>query len=326
MLTPRQFLLALLRALAGALVCAQGLWGGTLALAQPVVVAVVDSGVRADEPLLFGVLLPGYDMVSSPFNVRGGRSTDASPDSPNESCTSARRGFPASDHGTEVAKILAAEQVRIVPVKVHGRCQIGRADLLTAIAWSAGLPVAQVPANPHPARIINLSLSGTRLRCGADLQAVINRVRAAGVFVVAAAGNSHNQPLTEPANCEGVIAVGAVDAQQQLASYSALDARTEVYASGDLRRTLLARQTTSRGTLARAGAGFGPAFAANEDMGTSFAAPVVAGYLASWVQGNPGKTLDDFRQVLQSLDSRVDLSSRCEECGSKALIQHPMTR
>ena len=56
------------------------------------------------------------------------------------------------------------------------------------------------------------------------------------MFVVAAAGNNFHKPLPEPANCKGVISVGALDAENRIEVYSALDSRTTLYAPGGGKR------------------------------------------------------------------------------------------
>lgn len=45
-----------------------------------IVVAVIESGVIASHPSLSRQLLPSYDMLSAPNNLRGSRSTDFGPD------------------------------------------------------------------------------------------------------------------------------------------------------------------------------------------------------------------------------------------------------
>jgi len=183
-----------------------------------VVVAVIDSGVLAEHPALRGRLLPGYDMQSAPKNTREGRSPNSAPELPNLSC----QGQPTTNayrtHGTEVASLVAGNgaggvwgvnpQAYVVPVRIMGPCPMTRHDIHDAIAWAAGLPVPGVPANAHPARIINLSFAGGGFSCDARTQALIDKVVAKGVFVVAAGGNNFGKPLQEPANCLGVISVG----------------------------------------------------------------------------------------------------------------------
>jgi subtilisin family serine protease len=77
-----------------------------------------------------------------------------------------------------------------------------------------------LPPNPHPARVVNLSLAGAG-PCSAPLQEAIDEARARGVLVVAAAGNQGEDYRGYfPANCRGVLAVGAVGPDGRLAPYA----------------------------------------------------------------------------------------------------------
>jgi serine protease len=77
-----------------------------------------------------------------------------------------------------------------------------------------------LPANPHPARVVNLSLAGAG-PCSAPLQETIDEARARGVLVVAAAGNQGDDYRGYfPANCREVLAVGAVGPDGRLAPYA----------------------------------------------------------------------------------------------------------
>lgn len=185
-------------------------------------------------------------MLSAPNNLRGDRSTDFRPDERDSRCGQRLVSGAFRTHGTEVASLIAGNgadgvlgvnpSAKILPIRLFGACNMARTDMLDAIAWAAGLPVAGVPDNPYPARIINMSLAGGLSVCGSDLQQVINRVIEKKVFVVAAAGNNFHKPLPEPANCKGVISVGALDAENKIEVYSALDTRTSVYAPGGGKR------------------------------------------------------------------------------------------
>jgi subtilisin family serine protease len=77
-----------------------------------------------------------------------------------------------------------------------------------------------LPPNPHPARVVNLSLAGAG-PCSAPLQEAIDEARARGVLAVAAAGNQGEDYRGHfPANCRGVLAVGAVGPDGRLAPYA----------------------------------------------------------------------------------------------------------
>ena len=300
---------------------------------HPVVVAVIDSGVIASHPSLEGQLLPGYDMISARTNLRKARSSNFSPDERDARC--GERLLPRSfrSHGTEVASLIAGNGVdgvlgvnpaaKILPVRLFGACATSRQDLLDAIAWSAGLSVKDVPDNPHPARIINLSLSGGFPTCGADLQKIIERVQEKNVFVVAAVGNLFQKAMQEPANCKGVISVGALDAQNRIAPYSALDPRTVVYAPGG-GPSLSGSEEWSVNKLKVAG--YEPNFIGQDrpssqyrGVGTSYAAPIVAGFISLWLSHHPEKTTADFLREMHQFTRQVEPVANCANCTPRGL-------
>ena len=301
------------------------------------VVAVIDSGVMASHPSLQGQLLPGYDMVSARNNLRQGRSSNTDPEERDARCGDRVLSHAFRTHGTEVASLIAGNGVdgvwgvnpaaKIVPVRLLGPCATSRQDLLDAIAWAAGLPVKDVPDNLHPARVINLSLSGGFATCGDDLQRLIHRVVAKNIFVVAAAGNHFQKPLQEPANCNGVVSVGALDAQNQIAPYSALDPRTVVYAPGG-GPALSGPSEWSVNKLKVAS--YQPNFigqdrpsSAYRGVGTSYAAPIVAGFISLWLSHHPEKNTSDFLNEIEHFSRRVDPIAACATCVPRGLAGSP---
>jgi len=79
--------------------------------------------------------------------------------------------------------------------------------------------------------VINISLGASGV-CSAAYQDVINRVRAAGAIVVAPAGNDGALVASQPANCEGVIAVTAHARDGDNASYSNVGSQVALSAPG----------------------------------------------------------------------------------------------
>jgi len=219
-----------------------------------VVVAVVDTGVQS-HPDLASNLLPGADLVGD---------------------AGAACGDP-NGHGTHVAGILGqvdnttggiggAPSVKILPVRVLGANGNGASATVAAgIDWAVA----------NGADVINLSLGAPS---AGTMATAVNKAVAAGVTVVAAAGNCGdpaNLPtsqcgsppqlnaLTYPAALDNVIAVGAVTTGQVArASFSNKNDYVDIAAPG----------TNIDSTLNNAG--YGP------KSGTSMATPFVSAVAA----------------------------------------------
>ena len=174
------------------------------------VVAVVDTGVRFEHPDLLSVavggnLLPGYDMVSDAAAANDGDGRDADASDPGDWVTWAEISQPGSSlfrcatspensswHGTQLSGLIAAltdngigmagaaPSVRVLPVRVLGKCGGYDSDIIAGMRWAAGLSVPDTPGNPYPARVINLSLGGDGA-CSAAYQQAVDEITAAGL-------------------------------------------------------------------------------------------------------------------------------------------------
>lgn len=282
-----------------------------------IVVAVIDSGVVHDHPSLIGRVLPGRDMVSASLNPRGGRSDNASPDDPGAVCPANKGARPPQSlfHGTEVASVIAGNgqfgvlgvnpNVRILPVKAVGVCPASRQDFHDAVAWAGGLPVAGSPPNPHPAKLINVSMAGQDAVCHPGLQLIIDRLLERGVLIVSAAGNTFGKKAREPAVCRGVVSVGAVNPDRSLAFYSASDERIMIVAPGggksfdglparEKNRIRVATYDVCSQTGQRT-----PVMK-DSGLGTSFATPLVTGVLAGVIQKNTTLTPQQLMKKIET--------------------------
>ncbi len=301
-----------------------------------VVVAVLDTGIRAEHPDLVGRTVAGYDFVSDATVANDGDARDNDPSDPGDWITASEsrfgpfRGCGASDsswHGTHVAGILGATgnngvgiagvawQSPILPVRVLGKCGGSVSDIADALRWAAGLEVAGVPANLHPARVINLSLAGAG-SCSNTEQNAINEVINQGVVVVVAAGNSNqNAANYSPGNCHGVINVAATNRAGSKAAFSNYGATVALSAPGgdsgsETSADILS--TIDLGTQGPQAAGYG------YYAGTSMAAPQVAGIAALILARNGALTAAQVQQLLQSSTTDFPVGSSCTptNCGT----------
>ena len=226
-----------------------------------VVVAVLDSGIRADHPDLAGKVVPGFDF----FNNDSDPTDDVG-------------------HGTGVAGIIAANgndgvgiagvawNVKIMPVKV------GNTD---------GAPVSVIAqgiyfAVDHDATIINLSLGSDTP--SATLEDAIKYAYDHNVAVIAAAGNKPDQ-ASFPASYPQTISVGAAtNVGDNVAGFSSRVSRVDLSAPGvDILTTYWQPNTGNDWAVG---------------SGTSFSTPMVAGAVALMKSIDPSLTVEQVRSIL----------------------------
>jgi serine protease len=240
-----------------------------------VYVAVIDTGYTNHSDLLANVV-PGYDFISDVAMANDGDGRDVNAHDPGDWGVS-----NSSWHGTHVAGTIAAVTknakgvagvafgAKILPVRVLGvGCGSG-ADIADAIVWAAGGSVAGVPANTHPAKVLNLSLGGGG-GCAATYQNAINSAVALGATVVVAAGNDNLDTAGGSlSTCANVVVVGAHTSASARSGFSNYGAMVDVSAPGS---SILS--TINLGTTVPAAEGYA------YYQGTSMATPHVAGTVA----------------------------------------------
>ncbi|MGY0691387.1 S8 family peptidase [Virgibacillus sp. FSP13] len=224
-------------------------------------IAILDTGISSHDDL----------------NVAGGSSTVSYTDSYNDD----------NGHGTHVAGIVAskddgrgttgvASEANIYSVKVlKGNGKGDLMDIIEGIDWSIRKGVD----------IINVSL-GSKID-SKTLKAKIDEARSKGIIVVAAAGNTGDTHMTYPAKYDDVVAVGATDKNNYIASFSSRGDELDVVAPG------VEVVSTYLGNMYANGSG------------TSQAAPYVSGMLALLKEEHPSKSADELIQTLY--DDTLDL-------------------
>jgi serine protease len=316
-----------------------------------IVIADLDTGIRFDHPDFVvvaqgGNILPGYDMVAADNTTNGidgtdfstandgnGRDSDASDpgDWVSASDVAANPDFtnctvdPTSSwHGTQTAGLMGAAtnngvgiasvghgNVKVMPVRVLGKCGGYDSDIQAGMLWAAGLAVPGVPTNTTPARVLNMSLGGSEA-CSAAYQDIVNQVVAAGAVIVVAAGNGDangdGTTVGSPANCNGVIAVAAVRSAGDKVAFSDLGPEIAISApGGNCVNTngacLYPMMTTSNSGLTTptpgaAGGIYTDSF--NASLGTSFSTPLVTATVGLMLSVQPTLTPAEVKADLQS--------------------------
>jgi serine protease len=308
-----------------------------------VVVAVLDTGVRFDHPDLgraasggSGRLLAGYDFVADRVVANDGNGRDSDPSDPGDWTTEAENSAPggtfyqcdpeglglavptpSSWHGTATASLVgaatnnnigmagAAPGIRVLPVRVLGKCFGRDSDIQAGMRWAAGIPVDGVPDNPSPAKVLNLSLGGGGA-CTANYQRVVDEVLATGAVIVAAAGNSDGQGVGAPGNCRGVISVLALRHVGTKVGFSDLGPEITIAAPGGNCVLEGANDpclypivaATNDGEQRPGGSGWTDSY--DITVGTSFSSPLVAGTVGLMFSAAPRLTPGQIRTALRT--------------------------
>lgn len=225
-----------------------------------VVVAVVDTGVDLDHPDLAGNIVSGYNFINpgGPPQDDHGHGTHV-----------AGISTAVTDNGVGVAGV--AGGCRIMPVKVLNNVGEGTDfDVASGIQWAAD----------NGARIINMSLGGPDYSYA--LAEAVDYAYGKNVLLIAAAGNDGLESILYPAALPHVMAVGATDSADSLASFSNYGDALDLVAPGvSIFSTLWDNSYTYL-------------------SGTSMATPHVAG-VASLVQSlRPDYTNDQVENALKA--------------------------
>jgi serine protease len=311
-----------------------------------VVVAVIDTGVRFDHPDLLpvadgGKLLPGYDFVSAESGgtaraANDGDGWDPDATDPGDWISSLDRTTSqfsgctinsSSWHGTRVSGMLAGLtdnatgiagvgwSNRILPVRVLGKCGGLTSDIIAGMRWAAGLPQSGAPANPNPARVLNLSLGGQGA-CSSAYQSAIDEITARGVTVVVSAGND-GSTADQPANCRGVVSVTGVRHVGTKVGFANLGLDVSIAAPGGNCVNVGPGQpclysldtTTNLGVTTPADNGYTDRVD-DFNVGTSFAAPIVSGIAALMYSTNgnlpPGKLAERLKASARPFPTSPD--------------------
>jgi len=254
-------------------------------------VAVLDSGVNFNhfdlrDNFNFSANEVGYDFVSDDF-------------------------FPEDvyGHGTHVAGILAAASngfgivgvapnAQIVALRVLDDNGEGTAStIIEALQWIQNYNAAHPES---PIRITNNSY-GTGSN-SSQLEAAFDVLASSGVLHIGSAGNEgsaagNGNNVNYPAKYASVVAVAALDKNNQRASFSSTGSDVEIAAPGVAILSTWKDGTNSAGPQPFSFAGYASEYFI-EANGTSMASPHVAGVAALLMASNPSYTAEDVRNKM----------------------------
>jgi hypothetical protein len=274
------------------------------------IVAVIDTGVDPNHPVLQGALVPGYDFTSdtagmpsewdgidqstieildqSTIEILDSRaapvplnpSTVAILDS--QTTIDPSQLPPAFGHGTLVAGVirLVAPTAKIMPLKAFAADGTSTTfDIVRAVYWAVD----------HGARVINMSFSATVL--SPELGRAINYATDRGVICVGSVGNLGQETIVYPGGQRNVVGVAsttsaAVPARSAFSNYG--DGLVSVAAPGESIITTYP------------GGGYAGAW------GTSFSAPMVSGAAALLLQIDPAL---DYQKASALLSKALRMSA-----------------
>lgn len=298
-----------------------------------IVVAVLDTGIT-EHPDLAANIVTGYDFISDPANARDGNGRDANPIDPGDYINSST---PSSWHGTHVSGIIAAESndigitgiapnVKISPVRVLGIRGGSESDIAAGINWSIGVKLSGIPANPNPAKVVNLSIGSSSFSTcysKSPTQLAIDESKKRNVTLVTAAGND-NQLATNsyPGNCYGNITIGATGItgdRSYYSNYAGYSRTQDIYIGVDISApggddsvgynkpaSGLIWSTLNDGKTTVGRATYGG------EQGTSMASPVAAGVVALMYSVRPSITYTKVWEILSGTATSFNPNSDCE--------------
>jgi hypothetical protein len=249
-----------------------------------VTVAVIDTGIDYTQAALGGGFGKNYKVV-------GGYDFYANDTNP----------MDEDGHGTSVASVIAANKyttggvtyqgvapdAKLVALRVGTENSISDNDIERALQW--------VVKNykTYGISVVNMSIgsgSYTNAETDSQMSDELAALKKAGVFVVAASGNSNDStsgPISQdgiawPAADPSVFAVGAVDSSDVIATWAQRGDELDLLAPG------------VNITMVKKGGGY-----VTED-GTSFSSPYVAGTAALLKQADPSATAGDIGSILMT--------------------------
>ncbi|MBI4188497.1 MAG: S8 family peptidase [Chloroflexi bacterium] len=250
-------------------------------------VAVLDTGIDFDHPDLVANFEGGYSAVNrntSNVNDVNGHGTHTS-------------GTIAAVNN-DIGVVGVAPQADLWMVQISKGSRIKLTDIVKGINWCLGTLTDTNPDNNI--QVMSMSFGGGYSQSEDD---ALLKAYNAGIVLVASAGNANGGPVSYPAALPYVVAVSAVDSNNQIASFSSVGDQVDLAAPG-----VSITSTYLNGGYATM-------------SGTSMAAPHVSGVAALIIasgitdtNGN-GRINDEVVDRLKTTAENIGLTSQQQGAG-----------
>ena len=264
-------------------------------------VTILDTGINSDHPDLDGRI--GAQLRAQDGEVTEGTDGDNDSTSFGHGTWVAGVTGAATDNGMGVAGVDWAATLNDIDgfEEAEGFPQpvIFEENLIAAIDW----------ASDNGQHVLNASLGFETLECTEGMQAAADQAVAAGVTLVASSGNQGPDQTSAPANCDGVISVGATNSVDEVAPYSTTNEHVDLSApGGDFSRVTdpdSQEDTAAEAILTTHNENADhvtPAWEGEEYdtlQGTSFSAPYVAGVASLLLSVDAGLSPAEIADILR---------------------------
>jgi serine protease len=249
-------------------------------------VCVIDSGIDATHEDFVTSRLSGLQLAASPWQRDG------------------------SSHGTHVSGTIAAARnngrgvVGVAPDAEIYTIRVFAGSSGNEYIWASGLVDAVNRCKAAGARVVNMSLGGTRASSAENN--AFERLFQEGMLIVAAAGNDGDTAFNYPASYNGITSVAAIDSNKRVAGFSQKNNRVDLAAPGvSVLSTVPMRQGASP---------YG------RKNGTSMASPHVAGVAALLFSFKPDATATEIRDAMQQSAEDLGASGRDNSYGDGLVL------
>ena len=188
-----------------------------------VTACVADTGLDTRHPDIAPNLVDTYDVFSGTEGLHATDVYDLGVQKTETHATHVSGIVLGADNGLGIvgmAPDAKLKEARVLETQPDGSVSGETSEVMAGVQWLA----------QHGCQVINMSLGGGD-KSQAE-EALYNQIRKDGTLIVVSSGNDSSKKVSFPGAYQSVLTVGAVDSNNQLASFSNTGAQLDVVAPG----------------------------------------------------------------------------------------------